>query len=879
MKSEKARLLSEGARGATTWLRCIPTSYHNKISNVHMRIQLQFWLGTILPVLAIAPPECHCYRLRECGPDGGPGLADLRGRHETCCMNTSAAKLRRHNYVVAAIRAATSLLKISSSINGVLGIARRRTDGTVCNSQKQPDLAIYDYHRGGACPSLIDVVLPDPTAPSYRNFSHRSVGSTGLRAETRKQASYAAQAVAAGYRFKAFAVEIFGAWGPSAISLLNELTDYSCSLGLNDTRLAAGWSASHWQEVFRQYVSVGVQRGNAQLLMDASFRRRRNRGYWSEDASIWYTEDDPDEDHGVPVPPRSAPLEGIRLQHVARANALRLESQSTRWMSLPGRQLLHTQARADVELAATAMREADAARARQQAADAQQAALDTERRIQGAIDTQAAGNHSGHSGTNPRSEAPHRAFTVEERELLANAAACGCSSADLLDCLVCGPAYHLQGYTAHAAAVVDVSEGEFPETLASAPAASPASIAALLQQPDTDMDAAENAHYRDDQCPICLDDLISAPVIRWGILNAVDLDFEVDDLRVPCAHMFHRSCIETHARVNHRCPLCRYELTPDPEHIDQFGDNHHQVEHDFPDPVLVYTWPVMPAAALAVAAQRRVESLVHWVSTANFFDEDGSGGASSFLVVMVHAGLRRAGIPLPSIDLGCAHDVTLSVAWGGAIIMESWRLICDAAGCLEDYTSTLAASVNAVHHYMHRHSPATLMHQLAGNAPWPAMPDSSDPHAAVEVTIAMRNDGYIGRRGQELMLHGDNGENAAQHAVLLLAHLRRHYNPIPVVFHPPRPRDAIGQMIDAQNAAHAAAEAADLAVNNRVMSDGTMPGLEPSLAQQRRVQQGTEADEAFVGGEVPPLAPSPDVRRAAAAEAAQRRFDSLRPRG
>jgi hypothetical protein len=72
-----------------------------------------------------------------------------------------------------------------------------------------------------------------------------------------------------------------------------------------------------------------------------------------------------------------------------------------------------------------------------------------------------------------------------------------------------------------------------------------------------------------------------------------------------------------------------------------------------------------------------------------------------------------------------------------------------------------------------------------------------------------------------------------------------------------------------KNEAHAAAEAADLAVNNRVMSDGTMPGLEPSLAQQRRVQQGTEADEAFVGGEVPPLAPSPEVRRAAAAEAAQ----------
>jgi hypothetical protein len=50
-------------------------------------------------------------------------------------------------------------------------------------------------------------------------------------------------------------------------------------------------------------------------------------------------------------------------------------------------------------------------------------------------------------------EAPHAAFTAEERELLASAAACGCSSADLLDCVVCGPAYHLQGYVAHMAEV------------------------------------------------------------------------------------------------------------------------------------------------------------------------------------------------------------------------------------------------------------------------------------------------------------------------------------------------------------------------------------------------------------------------------------------
>jgi hypothetical protein len=104
------------------------------------------------------------------------------------------------------------------------------------------------------------------------------------------------------------------------------------------------------------------------------------------------------------------------------------------------------------------MREADIARAQQQAADAHQAASDAEQLandIQRAVDTYAAD-----SDIDPGGE----------------------------------------------------SEGDFPETVASAPAASLASIAALLQHPDTDMAAAENAPYRDDPCPICMDDLISATV-------------------------------------------------------------------------------------------------------------------------------------------------------------------------------------------------------------------------------------------------------------------------------------------------------------------------------------------------------------------------------
>jgi hypothetical protein len=89
----------------------------------------------------------------------------------------------------------------------------------------------------------------------------------------------------------------------------------------------------------------------------------------------------------------------------------------------------------------------------------------------------------------------------------------------------------------------------------------------------------------------------------------------------------------------------------------------------------------------------------------------------------------------------------------------------------------------------------------------------------------------------------------------LLSYVQLYDCTILVVFHPARPRDAIGQMIDAQNEAHAA-EAADLAAD---------------LA--------ANAEAPLVGGEVSPPAPLPEVRRAVAAEAAQRRFDSLWPRG
>eukprot|EP01043_Picozoa_sp_COSAG02_P050094 COSAG02_NODE_5105_length_4624_cov_6.735691_8_plen_178_part_00 len=69
---ERARLLSQSGRGATTWLRAMPTGYHQRCGNLRMWMAVQFWLGSIIPALAVAPMACDCHHLRDRGPHGSP---------------------------------------------------------------------------------------------------------------------------------------------------------------------------------------------------------------------------------------------------------------------------------------------------------------------------------------------------------------------------------------------------------------------------------------------------------------------------------------------------------------------------------------------------------------------------------------------------------------------------------------------------------------------------------------------------------------------------------------------------------------------------------------------------------------------------------------
>jgi hypothetical protein len=117
---EYRRLLSQSGRGATRWLRAIPTSHRGKVRNIDFRICFQIWLHLPLPCLMAAfhndpEPPCHCWQ----HGTTEPAIADRRGDHDMVCRNCN--KLWRHNGILRGLEAAARLANLNTN-RVVLGI-------------------------------------------------------------------------------------------------------------------------------------------------------------------------------------------------------------------------------------------------------------------------------------------------------------------------------------------------------------------------------------------------------------------------------------------------------------------------------------------------------------------------------------------------------------------------------------------------------------------------------------------------------------------------------------------------------------------------------------------------------------------------------------
>ena len=190
---------------------------------------------------------------------------------------TNYVELPRHNGALHGLEMSLRLIGLGTSKTTVLMAARRRLESGDIDpndvSKKQPDLEIFAFHLGGNLRTLLDITVTDPTALSHNNLPE-GVGKAAASRERMKVNKYADQASAAGYRFLPFGLEVYGAWGPAAIAALDEFCEYAVLAGRMDTRSSVGWDAPHFSEVCRQWVSFGLQRENARLLINGASRRQ-----------------------------------------------------------------------------------------------------------------------------------------------------------------------------------------------------------------------------------------------------------------------------------------------------------------------------------------------------------------------------------------------------------------------------------------------------------------------------------------------------------------------------------------------------------------------------------------------------------------------------
>ena len=192
----------------------------------------------------------------------------------------------------------------------------------------------------------------------------------------------------------------------------------------------------------------------------------------------------------------------------------------------------------------------------------------------------------------------------------------------------------------------------------------------------------------------------------------------------------------------------------------------------------------------------------------------------------------------------------LAQSEGGQVIEEAFRHVSTNSGMdadnlvnrSEQWTQACDFAYQAVRRYWDEHGRDTFDNRMQGLEAWPPCHGSGDPDAAAEVTVAMRDDGYIARRAQDAILGCPAGA-AFQHAALLVTQLVADHRPAPVRAPAPvqQPRDEAGLIIDANNAAYVVAEAADLAAQAAPPPGAARDAARAERATQYRAGAAREA--------------------------------------
>jgi len=197
--------------------------------------ELRIALGLRLGVPLVRAHKCVC------GEE-----VEANGHHGLSCQR-SAGRHRRHalanEVIVRAIRAV--------EVHAELEPTR-----LIVGDDKRPDGATLDPWRSGKY-LLWDFTCPDTLAPSRLRHSSQEVGWAAENAEALKRTKYAELISNGDYIFAPIAIETLGVWGPSALSLCNEIGGRAANLS-GDPRATT---------FLKQRLGLAVHRGNAAAVI------------------------------------------------------------------------------------------------------------------------------------------------------------------------------------------------------------------------------------------------------------------------------------------------------------------------------------------------------------------------------------------------------------------------------------------------------------------------------------------------------------------------------------------------------------------------------------------------------------------------------------
>jgi len=245
--AELARLRALEAQESSRWLQVLPTDPYLRLSDVQWQWAAQLRLGMQQPAYEPAGGNRRCKSTLAADEDGWHAL--------TCIHCSGPAIIDRHNSVVSRLAHFARVLTL-----------RPRTEPhhLAADDERRPDiqLDLPDVTLLG------DVTISHPAAKCWQRVTaSRGVEAVGDSREAEKDGLYADMAKQIGMEFSAFVLYSYGGTHKSAVSFIRRL-------GTAADPATCLMSYTQWKRELMEQVAIAVQRGNANIMIQDSIRRR-----------------------------------------------------------------------------------------------------------------------------------------------------------------------------------------------------------------------------------------------------------------------------------------------------------------------------------------------------------------------------------------------------------------------------------------------------------------------------------------------------------------------------------------------------------------------------------------------------------------------------